>query len=978
MLIKRLFLIFLTALLLFAVTAIPSAEEENNHHSKTPYHILNSASELDYPPFSIIRPDGTPDGFSIDILKAVVHEVGLDVNFAVGPWTKIKQKLIDKEIDVLPLVSYSKDRDKVFDFTAPYLRMHGTIFVRQGETSIHSESDLKDKEVVVMRGDTAHEYAVTHNLSNKLILTDTFEEAMRLLSSGSHDAVVIQKLVGLQLIKKLNISNLVSIDSFHESNFKPVSIVLSGFEQKFCIAVQEGDKDLLSLMNEGLAIVFANGTYEDIYDKWLGPILPQPLSDPVTIIKKMLFIMVPLLLFLSGLGLLYLKREVANKTASLVQEVKDRKLIENELRASEKFLESVIDHSPFAMWISDDNGIVIKVNKSLLESLNLRAEQILGKYNVLNDENISAQGFGDQVIAVFEKHKSARFIMNWAGRLAGPVDFKGGRDNLTIDVSMFPIINNDGILLNVVCQWVDITERRQAEDALRESEEKYRSIFENAIEGFFQSTPQGRFISVNPSFAKMLGYESPEEIISSISDIATQYYVNNEDRNRYKQLLEKYGYVECFEFKARCKGGSHIWVSNSTRAIYDKDGNIIRYEGNIADITARKQAEEEKNRLETQLQQARKMESIGTLAGGIAHDFNNILSPILGYTEMMLDDNPGDSPFRDNLKEIYTSALRARDLVKQILTFSRQDTDELKLVNVHLIIKEALKLIRATIPKTIEMKQDINADCCLIKADPTQVHQIMMNLATNAYHAMEQTGGELKVSLKEIQLGRHDIIISGITPGKYACLTVTDTGDGIQKEIKDKIFDPYFTTKEQGKGTGMGLSVVHGIVNKMNGAIQVYSEPGKGTEFRVYIPIVMSNVTDKDIPAQSEIQGGTERILLVDDEQDVIIMEKQMLERLGYRVSSRTSSIEALEAFWAHPDKYDLVITDMAMPKMSGDKLSYELIKLRPDIPILLCTGFSEIMSEEKAISLGIKGFLMKPIVMNDIAKKIRDVLDKI
>ncbi|WP_442875423.1 hybrid sensor histidine kinase/response regulator [Desulfobacula sp.] len=371
------------------------------------------------------------------------------------------------------------------------------------------------------------------------------------------------------------------------------------------------------------------------------------------------------------------------------------------------------------------------------------------------------------------------------------------------------------------------------------------------------------------------------------------------------------------------------------------------------------------------------MEAIGTLAGGIAHDFNNILFPILGYADMLIEDVPEDSPFLKGLNGIYTSALRASELVKQILTFSRQEGSELTLMKTQPIIKEALKLIRSTIPATIKIKHYIRADCNAIKADPTQIHQIVMNLATNAYHAMEKTGGELKVSLKEIELGEYDVITPDMIPGAYACLTIADTGKGMNKNLTEKIFDPFFTTKEIGKGTGMGLSVVHGIVMSMNGAIQVYSEPGKGTQFHVYLP-VEKNLSEKQVThSKIEIQGGTERILLVDDEEEIIAMEKQILERLGYQVTSRTGSVEALETFWADPDKFDLVITDMAMPNMPGDKLATGLIEIRSDIPILVCTGFSETMSEEKAASLGIKGFLMKPIVKKDLARKIREVLDE-
>jgi len=417
------------------------------------------------------------------------------------------------------------------------------------------------------------------------------------------------------------------------------------------------------------------------------------------------------------------------------------------------------------------------------------------------------------------------------------------------------------------------------------------------------------------------------------------------------------------------KDGKEIPIDDSCAPIRDEKGNITGIVLVFRDITERK-------KMEAHLLQSQKMEAIGILAGGIAHDFNNILFPIIGYTELLFEDIEKSSPFREHLNEIYSAAMRATELVKQILTFSRQTSGELELIKIKPIAEEALKLIRSTIPTTIAIKQDITADCGAIKADPTQIHQITMNLATNAYHAMEETGGDLKVSLKEIELGEDDVITHDMAPGAYACLSVADTGKGMDKDLINNIFDPFFTTKGVGKGTGMGLSVIHGIVKSLDGTIHVYSEPGKGTEFRVYFPVAKNFLNIQNIQNKVPILGGIERILLVDDEDKIARLSKQMLEHFGYQVTSCTGSIEALEAFRAAPDKFDMVITDMQMPDMTGDRLSAELVKIQSDIPVLLCTGFSENMSEERAASLGIKGFLLKPIVMRNLAQKVREVLD--
>ena len=509
----------------------------------------------------------------------------------------------------------------------------------------------------------------------------------------------------------------------------------------------------------------------------------------------------------------------------------------------------------------------------------------------------------------------------------------------------------------------EINDRKQAEELLNK-------FFRLSLDLFCIADLKGCLKQVNPAFEKILGYTEAEVLGKSYIE-----FVHPDDRAATSEIVKELVTgvpVISFENRYLTKSGQYIWLSWTSMP---DPAEGLTY-AVARDITAEKDALKEKLNIEAELLHTQKMETIGTLAGGVAHDFNNILFPIVGHAEMLLEDVPKDSPFRDSLKEIYTSALRAKDLVKQILTFSRQEKSELKLMKMQPIIKEALKLIRSTIPTTIEIKQDINSGCGVIKADPTQIHQIVMNLSTNAYHAMEDTGGELQIRLKEIKSEKFDLINSDIEPGIYACLTIADTGVGMNKDLTEKIFDPFFTTKKQGKGTGMGLSVVHGIVMRMNGAIQVYSEPGKGTQFHVYLPLEKGLSEKQGVNLKIKIQGGTEQILLIDDEEAILTMEKRMLERLGYKVTSRTNSLEALGSFRDSPDKFDLVITDMAMPNMPGDELSVELTKIRPDIPVLLCTGFSETMSKEKAAFLGIKGFLLKPIVMKDIAQKIRELLD--
>jgi len=330
--------------------------------------IIKSASELDYPPFALVRSDGTADGFSVDLLKEVVRTMGMPLDMTTGPWHDIKQQLADGRLDVLPFVSYSENRDKVFDFSASYMRLHGTVFVREDETGITSEADLQDKAVIVMKGDNAHEYALQNRLAGTLILTDTYEDALMQLSSGKHDAVLMLQLVGFQLLKKLGITNVVSVKSVRETNLKPIPGPLSGYEQKFCFAVQEGDKELLAKLNEGLAIVIASGMYNTLYDKWFGPILPGPKVSWQQVARYLLAVLVPLVLIIAGLGIWFLKKEVARKTRHLQQEIQERKQAEMTLQKSETKFRTLFDVAAIPMCYVSDEGIMVNCNTKFTQT----------------------------------------------------------------------------------------------------------------------------------------------------------------------------------------------------------------------------------------------------------------------------------------------------------------------------------------------------------------------------------------------------------------------------------------------------------------------------------------------------------------------------------------------------------------------------------------------------------------------------------
>ena len=543
------------------------------------------------------------------------------------------------------------------------------------------------------------------------------------------------------------------------------------------------------------------------------------------------------------------------------------------------------------------------------------------------------------------------------------IDIISPQDNRSYHVSYSPVFYENGSILKMTI-YRDTTERKQVE----KERILLATAVEQAAESIIISDRPGTIQYVNPAFERLSGF-TPEEIIGQNFRILKS---DKHDEAFYRKMYAVISRGKIWKGRTtnRMKDGTLLEFEAIISPIHDSSGEIINFVSVNRDIT-------QEVELRAQLRQAQKMEAIGTLAGGIAHDFNNILFPIVGYVEMMLEDAPADSPTHDRLKQVMKGTKRAGDLVKQILAFSRRTEDKQKPIKVQTIIKEVLKLTRSTLPVTIEIRQHISNQCGLVMADFTQIHQVAMNLMTNAYKAMQDEGGKMEVTLKEVELGLDDLTDPSMTPGAYVCLTVADTGLGMDQSVISRIFEPYFTTKENGKGTGLGLAVAYGIVKNFNGDIKVYSELGEGTAFHVYLPVIKTEVTKEEMDTVAPVQKGNERTLLVDDEEPIVSMEKEMLERLGYQVTARTSSVEALEAFRAAPDKFDLVITDMTMPNMTGVQLSQKLLEISPGIPIIICTGFSEQINEQRIKTMGIRGYVMKPVVASELGKTIRAALDQ-
>ena len=515
----------------------------------------------------------------------------------------------------------------------------------------------------------------------------------------------------------------------------------------------------------------------------------------------------------------------------------------------------------------------------------------------------------------------------------------------------------------------DITEQKRIFDSLCIT----RFIFDKAPFGIFLTQNGGRITNVNDYACQYLGYTRDEFSGMHLSEIDPGYTEQNIERLWLREQTED---LVSFEGIHRRKDGTDIPVEIiQMRLVLDDELYSATF---VKDITERKEAETQRLKMEAQLLQAQKMEAIGTLAGGIAHDFNNILTGIFGFSQLAKNHLNRLEKADHYIGQVLNGAQKATELVQQILTFSRKSTYKQQPLAVYVVVKEALKLLRSTIPATIEIRQTI-ASTATIMADPIKIHQVIMNLCTNAYHAMIETGGVLAIGLREVEFSRQDLVPElNVIPGRYLKLEVSDTGTGMTAGTMKKIFEPYFTTKTSDKGTGLGLAVVYGIVEEHQGHIKVYSEPEQGSTFHVYFPIIEKRPDPYVLGKEAQtLQKGSETILFVDDEEPVRMVVQALLQELGYTVVVFSKGAEALAAYQKNPGQYDLVITDMTMPGMTGMQLVENIFACKPEQPVMLCTGHSELTNREKALAKGISAYYEKPVIIKAFSRIIRTVLDE-
>ncbi len=888
----------------------------------------------DYPPFEFLDENGHPSGFATELTRAIARELDLDIEFRLGPWSETIKRLENGEIDVVQGMFYTHQRDLKFDFTQPYAANHYVSVVRKGELPPPvTADDLKGLRIVIQRDDVVQDFLQEKGYGDQISFAETQEDALRQLAEGRHDCAVVVRITALHLRNEFGWNHL-------DLGRRPI------FESEYAYAVRDGQKALLAQFSEGLKIVEANGEYRRLYEKWLG-VYQEPDLSLLTAVRRLLLVLIPLGLILLGsfLWSWSLRRQVARQTMAL--------------RQSEEFQRAMIACSPVALYSINLQGKVLTWNSSAERIYQWPAVEVIG-----GDLPIIPEERRDDFAAMMQE------VLEGDGFSGREVVRKRKDGSLVrVSLSIAPVRDSRGRVIGVMGAAEDITERKKAEEALRHSEELLRDMGRVARIGGWEFDPATGRGSWTEETARIHDLDPAGE---ASLEIGLGVY-HEKSRARIVQALEEAASSARpfdLELELITARGSRKWVRTIGKPVL-QDNRVVMVRGSMQDITDRV-------RLEAQLLQAQKMESVGRLAGGVAHDYNNMLSVIIGYAEMALDKVPAGTPLHEDLREILNAGKRSAEITRQLLAFARKQTVNPRVLDLNATVEGMLKMLRRLLGEDLDLTWQPAAGLWPVKIDPTQVDQILANLCVNARDAIKGVGKVTletgNVTFDENYCADH----AGFTPGDFVLLAVSDNGRGMDSETLDMIFEPFFTTKEPGRGTGLGLATVYGIVKQNNGFINAYSEPGAGTTFKIYLPRHADGIAErKKDRAPAPGMGRGETILLVEDEPTILQMSRTMLERLGYRVLAANTAAAAMALAEENAGSIDLLITDVVMPEMNGRELAGRLEAFCPNLRVLFMSGYTaNVIARHGVLDKGLF-FIQKPFSREQLAANVRLVLDR-
>jgi PAS domain S-box-containing protein len=896
------------------------------------------AGDHNYPPFEYLDDKGRPAGFTVELTRAIAREMNMDIQIRLGPWAQVLDGLRSGDVDAIQGIFYSQERDRTLDFSQPYLFSYYVSVVHKGSgPPPETVAELAGRSLVVQEGDVIHDFLVKQGLGSQISVVETQEDVLRAVSQGQYDCAIALRVSALYLIKKNGWTNL----ALGSGSF---------FSGEYSYAVPKGQSALLAQFSEGLKVVEENGEYRRIHDKWLGSYKEAPPSL-VSALRYSAMVLIPLIMILLAVFLWSwtLRRRVAERT--------------RDLRESSEFQRAMIACSPVALYSVDLEGKVLAWNESAEKIFGWKAEDVIGNPLPIVPEDRK------------EEFSGLRRRLLQSGGFSGVEVVRQRKDGSLLDASLSaaPIYNAKGKIIAIMGSMADITDRKRAEASLRESEKKYHDMILNLMEGFHCVTLDGRLLEYNKEFINILKLD-PEKDHTGMR--LPDFWQDPNDRQAYLDEMERNGFIKNYEIRAKNADGDNIVVLANARMVKNLHGESVRIEGSFLDISAQKHAESEREKLQAQFIQAQKMESVGRLAGGVAHDFNNKLTVILGYAQMAMENLDRTDPIKANLQQVIKAGEQSVQIVSQLLAFARKQTIAPKVLDLNETIEGMLKMLRRLIGEDVDLAWEPDSDLWSVKMDPSQIDQILANLCVNARDAISGVG---KVTLETENRVLDESYCEdhpGSIPGEYVMLAVSDDGIGMDKETLANAFEPFFTTKEVGKGTGLGLSTVYGIVKQNQGFVNIYSEPGRGTCFKIYLPRHPGEAEDGIEAVETEIpRGRGETILVVEDETSVLGLARSTLENLGYGVLTSANPKEAIAMAREHAGEIHLLITDVVLPEMSGKDLAGEMMQIRPNTRVLFMSGYTaNVIARQGVLDKGVH-FIEKPFTPDSLARKVREAL---